>query len=195
MIWVFTVSLPSTLTNSPLYSKQLEFGTTLDCIGIFLFVFGLVIETIADKQKFTYNSTRSSKLDMISVGLWRYSRHPNYFGEIALWWGIFLISLGSVASYSSQYTIWYGILSPLLTMFLLLLLSGIPFTEPKIDKAVLKEGTPEQKKVYTNYLNSTSPIIPLPPSFYSSLPVGVKKTVLFELSRYRYKGAQEPLIR
>ncbi|KAI9292259.1 DUF1295-domain-containing protein [Neoconidiobolus thromboides FSU 785] len=194
MIWVFIVSIPCTLINSPIYSKQEDFGNALDIIGIILFCIGLVIEAIADQQKFKFNNNRKDRLDIMNSGLWYYSRHPNYFGEIVCWWGIFLLSLGTLVYANDQSTIWAGILSPLLTMCLLLFLSGIPQSEPGKDRKMLEKGSSEQKQEYFKYLNSTSPVIPLPPTVYSNIPMFLKRIFFFEFPFYRFKEVQTPLI-
>jgi steroid 5-alpha reductase family enzyme len=87
MIWVFTICLPVTFTNSPNYTRNItpEFGTLLDLIGLSCFVFGWVSESVSDIQKYKFSKTRKSGLEIIQAGLWKYSRHPNYFGEILLW--------------------------------------------------------------------------------------------------------------
>jgi steroid 5-alpha reductase family enzyme len=74
------------LTNSPNYSQiNADFGTSTDIIGVILFLFGLIIESVSDMQKFSFNMRREDKFEIIQSGLWKYSRHPNYFGEITLW--------------------------------------------------------------------------------------------------------------
>ncbi|KAI9292258.1 DUF1295-domain-containing protein [Neoconidiobolus thromboides FSU 785] len=188
MVWVYIVSLPCVLTNAKLYKNQSKFGNPLDIIGLTFFVVGLLVEIIADYQRFQFIFQRQSKLQVLNSGLWYYSRHPNYFGEIMLWWGIFIISLSS-----SPY-FYIGILSPILTMFLLLKLSGIPKSEPQKDQLIQSKGTEEQKKEYENYLNRTSPLIMLPPSVYQNIPLDLKQKFFFELKSYRFNRDSEPLL-
>lgn len=89
------------LTSNAQDKKDLD---VLDYIGVFFFVVGLSIETMADLQKYNFNKNHvsGSNAKWISGGLWGWSRHPNYVGEITLWFGLSLICLGGVSSISRQ---------------------------------------------------------------------------------------------
>ena len=132
------VALGANLTTS--------FITPLLLIGVTMWIIGFLIETIADRQLDSFIKHKETKGKIMRYGLWRYSRHPNYFGEITMWWGLFIIVLGS--------PLWYLGLIPALTITgLILFVSGIPLLE-------------EQMKKYDEweeYKNSTSALIPLPP--------------------------------
>jgi steroid 5-alpha reductase family enzyme len=80
-------------------------------------------------------------------GLWRYSRHPNYFGEALMWWGIFVIALATPWG-------WTTVLSPLLISYLLTKKSGVP---------LLEEAMRKRRKGYEEYVRRTSPFFPWPP--------------------------------
>ena len=95
-----------------------------DLLGVMLFCLGFFFETISDWQLTVFKRGGANKGKIIMHGLWRYSRHPNYFGEATLWWGIFFVGL------ASPYGI-YGLISPLAIAFLLLKVSGIPMLEVK----------------------------------------------------------------
>merc|ERR1711970_84816 len=93
--WVFTVSLPVIFTNAPdsdITPAPWSTVTPMDIVGSVLFAVGLICETVSDQQKFAFRNNPSNRGRWCNVGLWRYSRHPNYFGEITLWLGIFLVS-------------------------------------------------------------------------------------------------------
>ena len=92
--------------------------------GVFLSLFGLIYETIADLQLYFFKRRFPGKR-LISSGLFKYSKHPNYFGEICFWWGIFLISVNNSSTL-------YGAISPLLITFLILKVSGVPFHQNRI---------------------------------------------------------------
>jgi steroid 5-alpha reductase family enzyme len=132
---IFLVALPIQLViNTP--GEPLGH---LDRIGLLIWLFGFGFEAIGDWQLLQFKKDPENKGKIIQHGLWRYSRHPNYFGEAVLWWGIFLIAL------KAQYGI-LAIISPILIDFLLLKVSGIPMLEAKY------EGNPdfESYKARTN---------------------------------------------
>lgn len=193
MFWVWLVSLPVTLTNSPGFGNTVEFGTGSDIVGIIIFSVGLIIETVADIQKFQFNARRTDRLSIMNSGLWYFSRHPNYFGEILVWWGIFITSTNGITS-SGGGLIWLGILSPLMTMGLLLFLSGIPQSEPKKDKSIHDKGDARTRETYFDYIHSTSPVILFPPPIYRMVPSIVKLFFFFEFPFYRFNPSQTPLV-
>jgi hypothetical protein len=100
----------------------------MDVIGVFIWLFGLSCEAVADSQMAQFRKNRSlngaSENRIMMDGLWRYSRHPNYFGEATLWWGVFLFCLSSGAPA-------WTVVGPLLINFLLLRVSGVPMLESK----------------------------------------------------------------
>lgn len=126
--------------------------TSLMFLGIIIWVLGLTIESISDWQKFTFKNNPQNKDLWIQSGLWKYSRHPNYFGEILLWWGIFIFALPLVKGLS-----WLTIIGPLSITFILLFASGIPPLEKRYDQ---KYAANQQ---YQEYKKKTSLLIPLPP--------------------------------
>lgn len=199
VIWVWTVSLPVTILNSP-SSVQTgiasEFGTPLDIIGTIFFITGLSSEVIADSQKWNFRSSiplnqPKGSYPFIQSGLFRYSRHPNYFGEILLWIGIYLLCLSPVKPVRISQVL--TLFSPLLTAFLLMFVSGLPTQEkPAARKRynwAEKDGG-EGFKEYKAYLDRTSILIPFPPSVYSKLPLWIKETVLLDFGIYRFDPAK-----
>ena len=114
--------------------------------GLAIWLCGLVFESVGDWQLARFKASPGSRGQVMDRGLWRYTRHPNYFGDACVWWGLFLISCGS----------WLGlvtIFSPLLMTFLLARGSGKPITEERM------AGRPG----YAEYVARTSGFIPLPP--------------------------------
>ena len=109
-------------------------------IGIIIFIIGFTIEIIADSQKTKFRANEDNKDKFISSGLWKYSRHPNYLGEIILWLGISLISFSSLEGF--QYI---TLISPIFTYLLLVNVSGINFLEKSGEK---KWGHLESYKKY-----------------------------------------------
>jgi len=125
--------------------------TPLDIVGWALWCFGWGIEILADRQKSAFKADPSNRGKFCNVGLWSLSRHPNYFGEITLWIGLF-VSSASVAKNAG----WLSVLSPVWTIILLVFSSGIPLAERT---AMKKYGdTPG----YKEYVRDVSVLIPLP---------------------------------
>jgi steroid 5-alpha reductase family enzyme len=139
---MFINTLPVVIVNSgPSVSKKY---VLLSCAGTALWVVGFFLEGMADKQLFDFKSDpHPHKNKVMKKGLWKYSRHPNYFGEALMWWGIFLLAIPS--------GYWYiSILAPLTITFLLLKVSGVTMLEKKY------EGNDE----YSLYKKTTSAFLP-----------------------------------
>ncbi len=112
-------------------------------IGIIIFITGYLFEVIGDYQ--LRNFTFSNKSPVLKTGLWRYTRHPNYFGEVTIWWGIFIATLKIDYFYIS-------IIGPLVITILILRISGIPLLEKELVK----------NEAYRDYMKVTSKFLPLP---------------------------------
>ncbi|XP_042488163.1 uncharacterized protein LOC122068384 isoform X2 [Macadamia integrifolia] len=145
----------------------------VDIIGWILWSIGVIIEAIADQQKLVFKNSPNNRGKWCNVGVWKFSRHPNYFGEILLWWGIFAASAPVLKGAE-----WLVIVGPIFLTMLLLFVSGIPLLEESADK---KFGNMAEYKIYKR---TTSPLILLPPVVYGKLPAWFKATFLFELPLY-----------
>jgi steroid 5-alpha reductase family enzyme len=121
-------------------------------VGLLIWLFGFAIEVIADRQKSIFKADPDNKDKFINVGLWSWSRHPNYFGEIVLWIGIAVIALPVLSGWG-----WVSLISPVFIFILLTRISGIPMLEKRADD---KWGGQED---YQAYKANTSALIPLPP--------------------------------
>lgn len=106
------------LTNSISPLKESDF------FGITIFLIGLGFETMADYQVMKFKSSPANKGEILMEGLWKYSRHPNYFGEFLIWWGIFFLSM-------ADGPVFYSLIGPLVLTFLLMKVSGVPMLEKK----------------------------------------------------------------
>ena len=140
LVWV--VSLPVQLSAIP--DRPLGW---LAIIGAIVWVLGVVFEAIGDAQLTRFKANPASRGQVLDTGLWRYTRHPNYFGDFLVWWGIFLIAAESGAGA-------WGVAGPLLMTLLLVKVSGAGLLEKDI--AVRRPG-------YADYVRRTSGFIPRPP--------------------------------
>jgi steroid 5-alpha reductase family enzyme len=95
-----------------------------DYAGLLVWIIGFIFESVGDKQMAEFKKDPANKGHVIKSGLWRYSRHPNYFGEATMWWGIFLLALSVPSGLSA-------VISPLVITLLLLYVSGVPMLERK----------------------------------------------------------------
>ena len=145
-ISVWVISWPSLylLTRSSDYSL-----TNPSYLGIGIYLFALIFETIADWQKFTFKNKEENKGKWIESGLWHYSRHPNYFGEMLVWWGIFIFTLPFL-----QWQYAWLVFGPIFITLILLFVSGVPLLEKRYEK---KYG---KNKDYLAYKRRTSLLIP-----------------------------------
>jgi steroid 5-alpha reductase family enzyme len=157
----------------PIYFAVVSLGppslTMLDYLGTALFVAGLAIESVSDEQLRRFRADRHNRDKVLDTGLWRYSRHPNYFGEALLWWGFGLIGLatGGVP----------GLLGPAIMTYLLTYVSGV----------ALLEATLVEKPGYIQYVGRTPAFLPLPPH--------VRLLVMSKLRGLQKKPAAPPLKR
>lgn len=122
-------------------------------VGLIIWLVGLSIEAIADLQKFRFSQKPENKGKWIESGIWKYSRHPNYFGEIMVWLGVYMIAVQALPIVPAL----VALASPLFIATLLLFVSGIPLLEKAADA---RWG---DNPKYKAYKRRTSILIPLPP--------------------------------
>jgi steroid 5-alpha reductase family enzyme len=116
--------------------------TPLDVIGVAVWMIGFIFEMIGDLQLMSFKQNPKNKGKLFTKGLWKYTRHPNYFGETVLWWGYYLIALASGS--------WWTIFSPVIMTYLLLKVSGV----------AMLERTMKVKPGYEDYMRKTSAFFP-----------------------------------
>ncbi len=121
--------------------------------GFLIWVIGLSVETISDLQKYRFTQNPKNKGKFISSGLWKYSRHPNYFGEILCWIGVYIFAFASLAPLQKL----TALASPLYIIVLLIFVTGLPLLEKSADS---KWGS---QKTYQEYKRKTSVLIPWVP--------------------------------
>lgn len=118
----FLINLTTITTNL----QDLAGWSLLATFGLVLWLIGFFFEAVGDRQLRQFRANPANKGTLIQTGLWRYTRHPNYFGEATQWWGIFLLAISGGRNY-------WLILSPLLITFFLLYVSGVPMLEKKYE--------------------------------------------------------------
>lgn len=139
LMWV--VAVPAVLTqgsDSPLF--------WLDYVGASAWLLGFVFETVGDLQLARFKAGPDSKGKVMNRGLWRYTRHPNYFGEFCVWWGIYLIAAAG--------GLWWTVFSPLVMSALLVRYSGAGLMEKTISR---------RRPEYEEYARTTNAFFPGPP--------------------------------
>ncbi|MCU0975798.1 MAG: DUF1295 domain-containing protein [Steroidobacteraceae bacterium] len=118
----------------------------LDAAGVALWLVGMVFEAGGDWQLTRFKADPANRGEVLDTGLWRYTRHPNYFGDFCVWWGLFLIALAGGG--------WWSAAGPLLMSFLLLKVSGV---------ALLEKDIGERRPAYRDYVRRTNAFFPAPP--------------------------------
>jgi steroid 5-alpha reductase family enzyme len=118
----------------------------IDALGVVTFATGLCFEAIGDAQLARFLADPASAGQVMQSGLWRYTRHPNYFGDALVWWGIGLVAASAGA--------WWSLAGPALMTVLLLRVSGV---------ALLEKDIGSRRPGYASYVARTSAFLPLPP--------------------------------
>jgi protein-S-isoprenylcysteine O-methyltransferase Ste14 len=213
--------VPTTILNSPSVSRiangyggtTVSFGTGCDIAGIILWVLGFACEVAADVQKYRHKMVNNPpKGALCDSGVWYFSRRPNYFGEILLWFGIWLLAIspavydgdnGINISQRGHDALLGSLVSPLFTAVLLLFVSGVPLAEkPSQEKYYLMsygvdggktlepygktQHEPDPWKRMKGYRERTSLVIPLPPMLYKPLPQILKTALFLDLPMFNF---------
>lgn len=164
-IWVslFTVFILQALilwfTSLPLQaamvSRAADFPTLLDFLGIALWCIGFFFEAVGDRQLVRFQADPRNRGRVLDRGLWRYTRHPNYFGDACVWWGLYLLAAAGGGAWTAA--------SPLLMTFLLLRVSGV---------SLLEQTIVERRPEYAEYQARTNAFFPGPPKRSTTKPHG-----------------------
>ena len=133
--------------SAPLLAAQVSTSaqrlTIFDFLGIAIWVIGFFFESLGDAQLTKFKSNPANKGKVLSTGVWRYSRHPNYFGDSTQWWGYYLMALAAGG--------WWTVFSPILMTLFLIKVSVV---------ALLEKTIVNRKPEYAEYIRTTSPFIP-----------------------------------
>lgn len=150
ILWIVSLPIQAAISagsaNAAFASSSGLLLGWLDLIGVSVWLIGFLFESIGDFQMASFQADPANVGNVMDRGLWRYTRHPNYFGDFCVWWGLFLIAAGAEVTWT--------ILSPLLMSFLLLKVSGVTLLEKTI-----RTRRPD----YAAYQARTSSFFPWPP--------------------------------
>ena len=140
---MFLVSLPIQVAQHARTPPALG---PLDALGAVLVLLGVGIESLGDLQLARFKAQPDNRGKVMDQGLWRYTRHPNYFGDFVVWWGLYVIAAGTPGAW------WTGV-GPLLMSVLLMRVSGVPLLEKSL----------KRRPGYDEYIRRTSAFFPRPP--------------------------------
>jgi steroid 5-alpha reductase family enzyme len=118
----------------------------LDYAGVALWLVGFAFEAVGDWQLARFKANPANAGRVMDRGLWRYTRHPNYFGDFCVWWGLYLIALSAGA--------WWSVIGPVLMSVLLLRVSGV---------SLLEQDIGQRRPAYADYVRRTNAFFPGPP--------------------------------
>ena len=156
MFIVYIIGLPVVFANSFVDNSNLTTaGIIVLILGGIIWLEGFLLESISDFQLMKFRSNPENKGKILNKGLWKFSRHPNFFGEAEQWWGIFIIAITYAFDNPTATNLgvgWLTIIGPILLTLLLVKFSGIPTVE--------KEGVLKGREGYDEYLETTSVFIP-----------------------------------
>lgn len=141
-VLLFLIAVPLFIINK---NVGVELGL-LDFVGVMVWLIGFCFESVGDAQLAKFISDPANKGKLMKSGLWAYTRHPNYFGEVTQWWGIWLVALAVSNG-------WFGIIGPITITFLILKVSGVPMLEKKM----------AENPDFAEYKRQTSVFIPMIP--------------------------------
>lgn len=139
ILWIVAIPLLVSVTSAEPVGAWAALGAAVSLAG-------LLTEAVADAQLRRFRRDPANQGAVLDSGLWRYSRHPNYFGNSVLWWGLWLVAVGAGG--------WWTVFSPVLMTFLLVRVSGV---------ALLEKDMEERRPAYADYVRRTSAFVPWPP--------------------------------
>ncbi|KAH8071810.1 oxidoreductase [Aureococcus anophagefferens] len=165
-LWVSLVQLPVVLVNDRVDDAPLG---PVDAALAAIWCASFILETLADVQKFVWRCDPANKGKFITVGLWRYARQPNYFGEIFMWLALAAVATNAAAGADDFKRVVWSFGSPAFTALLLLCVSGLPM----VDRASMKKWGDDP--AYLHYVKHTSSVVPWKPAPAFSKEAAPKK--------------------
>lgn len=136
------------VVSLPVQMGQIPDGPGLGALavaGVLIWAVGLTFEVVGDAQLSRFRADPANRGAVLQTGLWRYTRHPNYFGDCLVWWGLFLVA--------AEAGVWWTVVGPVVMTVLLRRVSGVTLLEGDIA---------QRRPGYADYVRRTSPFVPLP---------------------------------
>jgi steroid 5-alpha reductase family enzyme len=137
LMWIISVPLVVSMLGA-----EFAYSAWFVALGFIIWVIGFFFEMIGDRQLKQFKEKSANQKKILTIGVWQYTRHPNYFGEAAQWWGFYLFAVAGGG--------WWTIFSPILMTFLLIRVSGV----------AMLERTMKERSGYAAYAHKTSAFIP-----------------------------------
>lgn len=147
MSFLFVIALPIMVVNLDATYETSTLSLIVLFVGIVLWVIGFYFEALGDHQLKVFKSNPANKGKILMTGVWKYTRHPNYFGEALMWWAVWVVALSGGNPW-----VWAAIIGPAFINYLLVFVSGVPLLEKKY----------KNNEAYQAYAKVTSIFIPLP---------------------------------
>ncbi len=146
--FLYIISLPIQIASYRLVLVTSTLDYTIYSIGLVLWIVGFIFEALGDAQLKAFKKNKDNKGKLMTIGLWSWTRHPNYFGEALMWWSIGIITVSTLEAYA-----FISFIGPLFITYLLLYVSGVPLLESKY----------KDREDFKLYKKRTSKFFPLPP--------------------------------
>lgn len=183
ILWVYGCMLSVIFVNT-LDNRTVPLGSSaFDYIGTTLFIVGFLMQFVSDVQKYHFRANPDNRGKVCNVGLWAITRHPNYFGEMLMFWGLFATTVSTFAAPGGEQG-WATIISPLWTMVILLFVGGMVSAEGSELKRFY--SSEDRRTRFEEYRNRTPPLIPFAPACYGKCPLALKRLFCCEWKMYEY---------
>ena len=147
MSFLYVIALPIMMVNQASTYTETTLSLIVVGVGVVLWLIGFYFEALGDHQLKVFKSNPANKGKILMTGVWKYTRHPNYFGEALMWWAVWVVALASFNP-----LVWASVVGPIFITYLLVFVSGVPLLEKKY----------KNNEAYQAYAKVTSIFIPLP---------------------------------
>ena len=147
-VLMYIISLPIQISYTFLNAQTSPLYFIIIGVGVLLWLIGFYFEAVGDAQLKAFKNNPKNKGEILQTGLWKYTRHPNYFGETLMWWAVWIVSIATLEAMN-----FVGVVGPIIITLLLLFVSGVPLLEKKY----------KDNEKFQAYAKKTSVFFPLKP--------------------------------